>query len=406
LQYSEPPADGWQNRNDANPKIQFNDSYQLRGPKLKHICSILILFVSTTGAIGFGLVHFDFAPSQIDSDTVSEPIILPTTSCGRFFIAETYINGQGPFAMLLDTGASKTILSKEVAKSLGIKSRIKNLAIGDLKLSGRIKFSAKDIDHLDNALGINIDGILGHSVFKKVVLIYDYPAEQIRARVGKLHSSMPGIAPMSKGSRPFLGAMIGDQKTNILLDTGSSGGLSLKNFNSLNFIAEPNPTGAIMRIDGMHIVHHGRLQDNVRFGSLILNQPIVKGSVGDSLLGQEILKDYVLSIDQQSGFVQIVHPDGTAIEDPIESPPLFGLGAAVLPGENAYVVRRAFDNTPANDAGLRKGDIIVEIDGQPIMNHGCERHKSNDNGPTSQTCLIERNGERFEVHLTTRALVD
>ena len=389
-----------------NPKIEFKNGDQPRGLKLKLIIWITILLTSTIGALNLGLVPLNRASSPIESKALSEPIVLPTTSCGRFFIAETYINGQGPFSMLLDSGASKTVLSEEVAKSIGVKSRISKLAIGDLKLSGRIKCSVNKIDHLDDALGMNIDGILGHSVFKKVLLTYDYPADQIRVRVGELDKSMPGIAPMSKSSRPFLGAMIGDQKVNILLDTGSSGGLSIDKFKSLDFIADPIPTGAIMRIDGMHLVQHGRLQDNVQFGSFLLIQPIVKGAAGNSLLGQEILKDYVLTIDQQNGFVQIVQPDGAAIEDPIESPPLFGIGAAVLPVENAYVFQQVFDNTPAKDAGLRKGDVLVEINGQSINGYGCERHDQNDFNPTTQTYLIERDAERFEVHLTTSALVD
>lgn len=343
------------------------------------------------------------APPQ--EKPAAKEYVLPTERCGGYFLAPTMINGKGPFMMLFDTGASITVLTPAAARAAGVSNRIRKIDIGPLHVSGRIRCSIKPLKHLARALGRDYDGILGHQVFAKVLLTYDYPAGEIRFRLGALTDDLPGIAPMSTSKRPFIGALVGDKKINVLLDTGSAYGLSLKNFNHYTFQQPPTPISTRMRIDGLSVLHAGRLANDVRFGSFTLAKPIVSSASGDSLLGIAILKDFVLTIDQQRGRIQIVKPDGSAIAFPVATPACTGLGLALKPLEEALLVRRVFPDTPADEAGLRRDDRIIASNGEPIMERGCADFPP-DASKTDPVCLtIERGGETFDVELTPGVLV-
>src|ERR1043165_9072169 len=45
--------------------------------------------------------------------------VLPSRRCGEQFVVDAMINGQGPFALLLDTGCSTLVLDPDAAKKLG-----------------------------------------------------------------------------------------------------------------------------------------------------------------------------------------------------------------------------------------------------------------------------------------------
>jgi len=344
-------------------------------------------------------------PTDVGADP-SGAVVLPTEACGDYFIAETYVDGAGPFAMLLDTGAGTTVISRHVADEAGVRSRIERIDIGELHVEGRIRCAVRELDHLSDALGMRIDGILGHPVFRKVLLTYDYPEQQIRVRIGELTDDLPGLAPMSTSRRPMIGAMVGDTKVNVLLDTGSSHGLSLSGFDELDFATPPSPVGGRMRIDGLHLMHAGRLRDNVRFGSFRLAQPIVRDAVSHSLLGHAILRDYVVTVDQQRGRVQIVRSDGAAASEPLASATLYGTGWVLWPEDDRLVVRRVFEGSAAEAAGLQPGDVLLEVGGESFGELGCSRRSARADVPTRTTYTIERDGEQFEVEVTTGVIVE
>jgi hypothetical protein len=277
--------------------------------------------------------------------------------------------------------------------------------IGGLHIEGRIRCAIRDIDHLEDALGARIDGILGHQVFRTILLTYDYPKQQIRVRRGALTDDMPGIAPMSTSKSPFLGAMLGEQKINVLLDTGSSNGLSLARFDRLPFVAPPCPVGARMRIDGLHEVRAGRVSVDVTFGSFTLTQPIVRDAAGLSLLGQRVLRDFVLTLDQRRGRVQIVRADGRAVLEPIAWPPLYGLGWVIQPQGDRAVVLRVYPGTAAESAGFQRDDVVLAINGILLADLGCALRGRTTDRPIQTTYLIERENERLEIDLTTGVLV-
>ncbi|MCA9284825.1 MAG: aspartyl protease family protein [Phycisphaerales bacterium] len=345
----------------------------------------------------------DSATVAADSAAAPESddrVVLPTRRCGDLFIAETMIDGKGPFSMVLDTGASVTAITPKVAAETGARSALSRLAIGRFEVSGRIRCQVRNLDELSLAIGTPIDGILGHQVFHQALLTYDYPAREVRVRVGSLTDDMPGVAPMSTSKRPFIGAVVDGRTVNVLLDTGSSQGLSLA---KLDRYAREGPVRAVgMRagVDGLTELRAARLAGTVRFGALVLERPVVHEATSDNLLGQAVLRDFVVTLDQQRGRVQIVRPDGTAVVEPVHSPALYGLGAALEPVPDGLRVRETIAGSAAAER-LQPGDVIVAIDGMSIADLGCARSDREDGMPATSTLRVKRGTAILDISITT-----
>ena len=143
----------------------------------------------------------------------------------------------------------------------------------------------------------------------------------------------------------------------------------------------------------------------MRFGSFTVTQPIVRNAVGASLLGQSILKDFAVTLDQQRGRVQFVLPDGTSQDEPIPSASLYAAGWVVLPKADRVLVQEVFTGAAAESAGFRRDDVLLAIDGVLMGDLGCARHVSINDRPSRKSYLIERDGKRLEIEMSIGALV-
>lgn len=106
------------------------------------------------------------------------------------------INGKGPFQFILDTGASHICISQQLSEKLklsGLNSdvmgihgtfeteitELRSVALGKAR---RLKLLAAmmDISHVQESLGIEVDGILGYDFLKKFKILIDYPKKKIQ----------------------------------------------------------------------------------------------------------------------------------------------------------------------------------------------------------------------------------
>jgi serine protease Do len=64
------------------------------------------------------------------------------------------------------------------------------------------------------------------------------------------------------------------------------------------------------------------------------------------------------------------------------------------------VVGEVSPSSPANAAGLQRGDVVVEIDGEPVVDSRALRMRISQSAPGTQVRLgIDRDGKRREVPL-------
>ena len=107
------------------------------------------------------------------------------------------VNGRGPFQFALDTGASRTVIAPDLARSLGITSvaddpltagggRVASslgwvdvLAVGTARVEHLTVAVADFLVMLSDAIGTRLDGIVGYNFLREFTVTIDYPAETL-----------------------------------------------------------------------------------------------------------------------------------------------------------------------------------------------------------------------------------
>jgi predicted aspartyl protease len=108
------------------------------------------------------------------------------------------VNGEGPYIFALDTGASTTVVSAEVAQILAIESTgipqmtgaggtmqgfrgvVRSLAVGDARLENLTIVTADFLTMLSQIVKTKLDGIIGYNFLKEFKVTIDYPNETLR----------------------------------------------------------------------------------------------------------------------------------------------------------------------------------------------------------------------------------
>jgi predicted aspartyl protease len=116
---------------------------------------------------------------------------------GRAVILLTaHVNGKGPFVFTLDTGATMTLVSPEVAQMAGLEvigkgeatgaggkivvslSRAADVTVGTAEVQD-LPVGIIDVAPLGGAMGTKIDGILGHNFLQMFRVTIDYRNEKL-----------------------------------------------------------------------------------------------------------------------------------------------------------------------------------------------------------------------------------
>jgi predicted aspartyl protease len=128
------------------------------------------------------------APPQPAPIRVQQMPLLP------FLFAEVFVNGQGPYRFLVDTGATQTVLTEKVANKLGLKRIATNIMFGvggegkvespiyraDTVKLGEVTVKNVPLGTVSNPLlELVLDGILGPSLLADFIVTMDYPRSQI-----------------------------------------------------------------------------------------------------------------------------------------------------------------------------------------------------------------------------------
>jgi predicted aspartyl protease len=107
-----------------------------------------------------------------------------------------FADGRGPYWFVLDTGATSTVVSNELADALTlprgeeqdgrgaagkmtlVKSQLTSLTVGKETIES-LPVSITDLSFLSRALGAQVDGALGHSFLKHFAMTLDYATNAV-----------------------------------------------------------------------------------------------------------------------------------------------------------------------------------------------------------------------------------
>ncbi|HKP68608.1 MAG TPA: pepsin/retropepsin-like aspartic protease family protein [Pyrinomonadaceae bacterium] len=217
------------------------------------------------------------------------------------------LNGQGPYKFLVDTGANVTILQMRVADDLNLPvlrpgDKSKLLALRSMEMNGA---HFEDVVVGARSWNEDIDGIIGFGIFANLLFTMDYPKQQLILRKGELPATNgKDIFTYGLDARcPTLEVVIGNERLNILVDTGARQAMVITNSiaSKLKFAGPltPGPTLSTFHTDAS-ASRLGKLSDELSMG--IHKVAGMKVHVWDDVpvLGSDLFKDFVLTFDQKN----------------------------------------------------------------------------------------------------------
>jgi predicted aspartyl protease len=167
---------------------------------------------------------------------------VPFTVHDNRILVDVYLNGQGPFVMIFDTG-SESILTPEVQKLLDLKSQgvdledrlkaqsvhLKNVQIGGLDLKER-KFAVVKLANIRRAFRFpHLDGIIGQQIAQemKVRINFDQHQVQFYTPNAPAMEDARALKFVNLDGKPLISGEINNQPAQILIDTGDRSNLTL-----------------------------------------------------------------------------------------------------------------------------------------------------------------------------------
>jgi hypothetical protein len=351
-------------------------------------------------------------------------------------IVEAKLNGQGPFAFILDTGGHD-ILTPDAAGALGLNpvgagasggsgegtvseqyARVDRLEIGGLTMRNQA-FTIIPLQYgtVERGARPPVAGILGLELFERFAMRLDYRARTLAFEPLSAYQHLgrgTAVPIFFSDDEPLLVAKIAGISGDVGLDTGNSGTLivqgiwaethglkqqMMSGFPSLGFGMGGASSNWSSRVD---FELAGQ-----RFPRIIARYALDKRGAFSSRtesgnVGNEILSRFTLDFDYGHGQIWFEPVPGTEQR-------AFGRAGVTVIKERAeaFKVAAVAAQTPAAEAGLQVDDEIVAVDGTPSKQlSGWDFRRAVRLPPgTKLTLSIVRANQPRTVVLTLRELL-
>jgi hypothetical protein len=351
--------------------------------------------------------------AQQPSQSASHDKLIPAIIVRDYFIVPVALDGREDRVlwMLYDTGASITVIDGESLQAVsdwkpsqGNSVNLVSATCGPAKIS-HLSARVRDLDHISDALGYPIDGILGYSTFTGTLLTLDYPAGEMRVRKGELPKpDGRTIFPLTRKERrrPFIEMELGGREEEVLIDSGSGSGFVLEDRRGRKFLGTPVALSMMMGINGPRAEKTGRLDGEAELFGRSFVMPAVRLTEGTELLGTQVLRHFCLTFDIENRRVQVLgalDEAGQAMP-PIRPSSLWTSGVLKSATATGHQIRGLLPDSPGAKAGLQKGDMVIEVNGVPYPERGGEPIIAFRDGERRWiNMVVDRAGERLSIEL-------
>jgi len=239
-------------------------------------------------------------PALPPTDAEAPPFFLDTAlDAGDRMTVEVFINEQGPFNFVVDTGADRSALSSVVAARLGLQPGpiVMLHGVGGSALTPTAKVGlmvAGDARMRDSELPVlpperlGVDGLLGVDMLENRNVIMDFRRNRLEVRRSTaLSGAFPGVREVSVladarfGRLAVANARVGGVRCVAFIDSGSGasmGNMALADAIKLRLRRRPEPSTAIRLIGAAGEATLGELRvvRSIELGALrMTNLPLV-----------------------------------------------------------------------------------------------------------------------------------
>ena len=362
----------------------------LRRP-LAALCAALLL-----GGCSF-LPFRREAPRPGRTKLASPLVVLPAQTIGTYLVIEAKWDRSGPYRFIIDTGSSVTLVTSAFAKRYSDTSgpipdaprvrvtsadgrtaelpatSVRELSLGDARFSD-VPALIYDCAPLSAHLGVKIDGVLGFPLFRETLLTLDYPHSRVVLQPRNPVTLLPGFTLPFDDSRktPVITVRLGERTIVALIDSGSDAPLSLNPFGLTPAFANGPRAGATVgTLTGDRVQKIGRLADTLIIGGYALPRPVVDLTDNLSAIGGDVLKNFTVTFDQERDRVTFFRDS----REPVPSAPQRSAGVSFSKTPAYWRIAGVVPGSPAEAQGVRTGDLVTRIDGEPIAKWDLRRYE-------------------------------
>jgi len=329
----------------------------------------------------------------------SQAASVPAEVSNHVMCVNVLINGQGPFRMLVDTGCSFSMISPEVADAVearGLNTEdedveavnglgdvvstprvvLESITVGSIRFEGVVA-GVVPLELQSKIDGRALDGILGYSLFSDLFVGLDYRNQRLQLSE-QWPKGLPPVraelATVEQDEVPFINLKIQGHDFRVMVDTGANDRVHLSPdlIGDLTWKVEPRP-GVMLAVAGETAREKiGRLEGTLELGKLHQPEPVIEISAGTPTIGIGLLQPYILVFHQAEEKLWLC----SAVDGPIPSPPELTVGLSLFAEAGGWRIAGIIPDSPAEAAGIKGGDLVTEIEGQPA--HGWTRDQIQD----------------------------
>ena len=364
-------------------------------------------------------------------------VTFPFNLIANHIHAKVVINGKGPYDFIFDTGGVN-LLTPELAAELGIKiegkaeargagdatmemgmAHVDSVDLGGATIKNQL-FLSLALDAMFPANGVHMRGMIGYETFRRFVTRIDYGTRTVTLIDPKSFDPKDSGTPIKiafAGNAAIVDGSYDGIPAKFQIDTGARSALTLtgpfvaahglrdkagKGVDAVDGWGVGGPSraytmrGGILKIGdaGIEVDHPVTGLGTDKAGAFA--DPTNSGNIGGG-----ILKRFVVTFDYANN-VMYLKPIAGPIAD-LDTYDRAGTWFNVEP--EGFKVIAVTAGSPADNAGLKEGDVITRVDGKPFSDFLLPdlRMRLRDDAPgTVVTFTVLRAGKPADLRITLR----